>query len=109
MGLTTMVIILYIGALLSLLPGLLFLIGSASQIHRLAIAAVFLAVSGACVGLALRLGRKRRPDPKLWIRRCQHCSWEAPLSSNTAVCERCGAPIKLERAAAEDSVGLDEE
>lgn len=104
-----MVVLLYLAALGSLLLGLLFLIGSAGQVHRLAIAAVFLAASGACVGLALRLRRKSvPPDPTLWIRRCQHCSWEAPLSSGTTVCERCGAPIKLERAAAGDSVGLDD-
>lgn len=105
-----MQIVLYLVSTLSFLLGLLFLIGSAGQLHRFVIAAVFLAAAGGALGLALRLRRKPvAADPKLWIRRCQHCGWEAPLSSSTAVCDRCGAPIKLERANAGDSVGLDEE
>jgi len=106
-----MQLVLYLVSAPAFLLGLLFLIGSGGQLHRFVIAAVFLAVSGACIGLALRLRKKASvpADPKLWIRRCQHCGWEAPLSSNTAVCERCGAPIKLERANAGDSVNLDED
>ncbi len=168
-------ILLGLASVGSFLLGLLFLVGSAGQPHRLAVGAVGLALAGVFAGIALKLWKssqmssperirqdllalasgkggqlseadvvaafgtragaamralhdalasghaQRMPvagvtryvfpelQPALWVRRCQHCAWEAPLSSSVSSCERCGAPVALQRVAGDDSVGLDHE
>ena len=41
------------------------------------------------------------------IRKCSHCGWEAPLSSQVTACERCGAPIVSARGADDGGISLD--
>ncbi len=43
------------------------------------------------------------------VRRCGHCGWEAPLSSEVTVCARCGGPIVMGRTSDGEAIGLDPE
>ena len=49
------------------------------------------------------------PDlrPTISIRRCSHCGWESPLSSQATVCAQCGGPLTLGQTTDDDAIGLD--